>query len=57
MVNAIRDKDVPMLVAAVLFAAIIASLINLVVDIMYAYIDPRLKSKYVVVKIRRRSAS
>lgn len=53
MVNAIRSKDTPMVVAAVLFAAIIASLINLVVDIVYAYIDPRLKSKYVKVKAKK----
>jgi len=53
MVNAIRSKDTPMVVAAVLFAAIIASLINLIVDIVYAYIDPRLKSKYVKLKTRK----
>ena len=53
MINAIRAKDVPMVIAAVLFAAIIASIINLIVDILYAYIDPRLKSKYVTVKVKR----
>jgi peptide/nickel transport system permease protein len=53
MVNAIRSKDTPMVVVAVLFAAIIASLINLIVDIVYAYIDPRLKSKYVKLKTRK----
>lgn len=51
MINAIRSKDTPMVIASVLFAAIIASLINLLVDIVYVYIDPRLKSKYV--KIRK----
>jgi peptide/nickel transport system permease protein len=50
MVNSIREKDTPMVIAAVLFAAIIASLINLLVDIVYVYIDPRLKSKYMRVK-------
>jgi len=53
MINAIRSKDTPMVIAAVLFAAIIASVINLIVDIVYAYIDPRLKSKYVTVKARK----
>ena len=43
MINAIRSKDTPMVIAAVLFAAIIASVINLIVDIVYAYIDPRLR--------------
>jgi peptide/nickel transport system permease protein len=46
IVNAIRSKDTPMVIAAVLFAAIIASIVNLLVDILYAYIDPRLKLKY-----------
>ncbi|QTX32739.1 ABC transporter permease [Aminithiophilus ramosus] len=53
MVNAIRAKDTPMVIAAVLFAAIIASVVNLIVDIVYAYIDPRLKSKYVSIRPRR----
>lgn len=53
MINAIRAKDTPMVIAAVLFAAIIVSIINLIVDIVYAYIDPRLKSKYVTIKTKK----
>jgi len=53
MINAIRAKDTPMVIAAVLFAAIIASVVNLVVDIVYVYIDPRLKSKYVTRKAKK----
>ena len=53
MINSIRTKDIPMTTAAVLFAAIIASLINLLVDIIYAYIDPRLKSKYTTVRAKK----
>ena len=56
MVNAIRAKDTPMVIASVLFAAIIASLINLLVDIVYVYIDPRLKSKYVKVRAKKVTA-
>ena len=56
MVNAIRAKDTPMVIASVLFAAIIASLINLLVDIVYVYIDPRLKSKYVKVRMKKVTA-
>ncbi len=54
MVNAIRAKDTPMVIASVLFAAIIASLINLLVDIIYVYIDPRLKSKYMKIRKTKR---
>jgi len=53
MVNSIRAKDTPMVIAAVLFAAIIASIINLIVDIFYTYIDPRLKSQYTTIKAKK----
>ena len=36
---------------ALLFIALITSVINLIVDVLYVYIDPRLKSQYV--KIRK----
>ena len=52
MINSVRTKDTPMVIASILFAAIIASLINLLVDILYVYIDPRLKAKYASVKKR-----
>ena len=56
MVNAIRTKDTPMVIASLLFTAVIASLINLLVDILYAYIDPRLRAKFTVAKKRKVSA-
>ena len=40
-----------MVMAEVLFIALITSVINLIVDVLYVYIDPRLKSQYV--KIRK----
>ncbi|MDR1874432.1 MAG: ABC transporter permease [Synergistaceae bacterium] len=55
IVNAIRSKDSPMVIASVLFAAIIACVVNLLVDIVYVYIDPRLKYKYVRVKARMKT--
>jgi peptide/nickel transport system permease protein len=56
IVNAIRSKDTPMVVASVLFAAIIACVVNLLVDIVYVYIDPRLKSKYIRMKRKKVTA-
>lgn len=47
MVAAVRTKDTPIVMASVLFVALLAGLINLLVDVLYAYIDPRLKSEYV----------
>ncbi len=46
MVDAIRQKDFPMVQAGVLLLAVAFSVVNLVVDILYAYIDPRIKAQY-----------
>lgn len=50
-INSVRALDVPMVMGEVLFIAALTSLINLLVDVLYVYIDPRLKSQYV--KIRK----
>lgn len=46
MITAVRMKDTPLLMASVLFTALLASVINLITDILYAYIDPRIKAEY-----------
>lgn len=46
MLTAIRMKDIPQVMAAVIFLASLFSIIMLMVDLIYAYIDPRLKSQY-----------
>jgi peptide/nickel transport system permease protein len=56
MINSIRTKDIPMVTASVLFAALIASVINLLVDIIYTYIDPRLKTEYGSNKVKKKVA-
>jgi peptide/nickel transport system permease protein len=47
MINSVKSKDSPVLIAAVLVTALIGGLVNLGVDILYTYIDPRVKSQYV----------
>lgn len=44
--TAIRQKDIPMVMGATLFLAVLFSLIILLVDILYAVIDPRIMDKY-----------
>ena len=51
-VNSIRQKDIPQTTASILFLALIYVVIMLVVDILYAYIDPRLKSKIVKSRVK-----
>ena len=46
MIGAVRSKDTPLLMASVLFVALLSALINLITDILYAYIDPRIKAEY-----------
>ncbi|MGI6358829.1 MAG: nickel ABC transporter permease [Bacillota bacterium] len=46
MVEAIRAKDTPMVLGCIIIFAITFSIINLLIDILYAYIDPRIKSQY-----------
>ncbi len=47
LVNGVRQKDTPSVMAAVLFSALMISVINLLVDIIYMFVDPRLKSSFV----------
>ena len=46
MVEAIRSKDTPVVLAAVLFLATTFSIVNLFVDILYGFVEPRVKSQY-----------
>ncbi len=46
MVEAIKMRDYPLVQGGVLFVAVVFSLVNLLVDLLYAYIDPRIKAQY-----------
>jgi peptide/nickel transport system permease protein len=46
IVNAIRMKDTPVVLASTVFLSIFFSLIMLLVDISYAFLDPRIRVKY-----------
>lgn len=46
LVSAIRNKDVPVVMGCTLFMAAMFCLVILVIDILYAYIDPRVKARY-----------
>ncbi len=47
LINSIRMKDTPSVMAVVMFVTLAYSFVNLIVDIIYAFIDPRVKSQYV----------
>lgn len=45
-VDAIRTRDYPLVQGVILTFAVLYALINLVVDVLYAYMDPRLRVRY-----------
>lgn len=46
MVDAITNRNYPVIMGGVAILAFIFSICNLVIDVLYAYIDPRMKSQY-----------
>jgi len=46
LLTAVNNRDYPAIRSSVLFFAVFATLIMLLVDLVYAYIDPRIKAKY-----------
>ena len=46
LVNSIKAKDTPAVLGCVIIFSICFSIVNLAVDLLYAFIDPRIKSKY-----------
>ena len=46
MVTSIMQRNYPVVQGGVLFIAIAFSIVNLLVDLVYAYIDPRIKAQY-----------
>ncbi len=47
LIDAIRANNYPMVQASCLFIAVAMSGVNLIVDVLYAYVDPRIYSQYV----------
>ena len=46
VVDSIKSKDAPMVLGCIVMLTITFSVINLIVDLLYAYIDPRIKAQY-----------
>ena len=53
IVESINLKDTPCVLGAVVMLAVMLTFINLVVDIIYAFVDPRIKSQYNALTKRR----
>lgn len=46
VLDAIRMKDIPQIMAAVIFLSLLFGLIMLGVDLLYAFVDPRTRARY-----------
>lgn len=46
VVDAIDQRDIPMVTGALVLTTMLVTLVNLLVDIIYAYVDPRIKAQY-----------
>lgn len=46
MVESIKMRDVPVIQGGVLYIAVVYCFMNLVVDLLYGFVDPRIKAKY-----------
>ncbi len=53
LVNAVTSRDVPLVMGSILFVATCIGVVNLFVDVLYAYIDPRLRSQYVKINTKK----
>lgn len=55
MVDAIKNRNYPIVQGGVLLIAFSMLLVNLVVDVLYAYADPRIRSEYITPNRRKRT--
>lgn len=46
VVDAIDQRDIPTVTGALIMTTMLVTLVNLMVDIVYAYVDPRIKAQY-----------
>jgi peptide/nickel transport system permease protein len=46
MLDALKMKDVPAMMGSVIVSAVVIIIVNLLTDVVYTFIDPRIKSKY-----------
>lgn len=47
LVQSIQSRNTPVVLGCIIIFSVCFSLVNLIVDILYAFIDPRIKSQYV----------
>lgn len=46
IIDAVKQRDTPLVTGGIMMTTILVSLLLLIVDIIYAFVDPRIKSQY-----------
>ena len=46
VVDAIDQRDIPTVTGALVMTTMLVTVVNLLIDIVYAFVDPRIKAKY-----------
>ena len=55
IISAVNSRDYPVVQSGSIFLAIVFSLCMLVVDLLYAAVDPRIKAQYSKGKVRKKA--
>ncbi|MED1792246.1 ABC transporter permease [Brevibacillus nitrificans] len=57
MIDALRQKDIPTIMAGVIITSVIIAVANLLTDLAYSYVDPRIRSMYARRKMIRKEVA
>jgi len=52
IIDGIKVKNAPLVQGGILVIALAMALCNLLIDVLYAYVDPRIRSQYVKPKVK-----
>jgi len=47
IIDSVHQRDVPVVTGAIIMTTILISIMLLIVDLLYAYVDPRIKAQYI----------
>ena len=56
-INAVRNRDTPLATGCVILTAIMYVLMLLLVDVLYAIVDPRIRAQYAPIRKKRRAVA
>lgn len=56
IIDGIKVKNAPLVQGGILVIALAMALCNLIIDVLYAYVDPRIRSQYVKPKVKLAAA-